>query len=91
MPVSKADVPDERHAIRPSAQQVNRTTSAQPLAKSSAHSPPPLNQPGISMSPSLSPSLSRVAPAITKSTSSWMHTARGILSGEPYSQSGGPP
>jgi hypothetical protein len=41
------------------------------------------------MSPSLSPSLSRMAPAITKSTSSWMHTARGILSGEHYSQSGG--
>ena len=89
MPISKVDVPDERHAIRPSAQQVGRTTSAQPFAKSSTHSAPPLNQPGISMSPSLSPSLSRMAPAITKPTSSRMHTARGILSGEHHSQSGG--
>ena len=62
---------------------------AQPVANSSAHSAPPLNQPGISMSLSLSPSLSRMAPAITRSTSSWMHTVRGILSGEHYSQSGG--
>ena len=41
------------------------------------------------MSLSLSPSLSRMAPAITRSTSSWIHTARGILSGGHYSQSGG--
>jgi len=84
-PVSKVDAPDERRAIRPRAEQADRATSAQPSAKPSAHYAPHLNQPGIS----ISSSLSRVAPAITTSMSSWMHTARGILSSKYYSQSGG--
>ncbi len=77
----------DKNAIKHHAQQVDRTISVQPSAKPSIHSAPPLNRPGISTSSSLS----RIAPAITKPTSSWMPAPRGMPSDEPHTRPGEAP
>jgi hypothetical protein len=69
------------------AQQLHRTTSFQQLAKPSIYSAPPSKQPGISVSSSIS----RVPPALTKPTSSLARPPRVMLSSESRAQSGGAP
>jgi hypothetical protein len=80
----QVDPSRERDATGPRTQQVGRTASVQPSAKPFISSPP-LNLPTASMSPLPS----RPVPALTKTASNRVHTARGMLPDESHARSRG--
>ena len=80
----QVDPSRERNAVGLRVQQVDRTASIRPPAKPFIYSPP-LNRPSASMSPLPS----RPVPALTKTMSNQVHSARGILADEFQARSWG--
>ena len=80
----QVDPSRERNATRPRAQQVDRTASVQQSVKPFISSPP-LNLPTASMSPLPS----RPVPALAKTASNRVHTARGMLPDDSQARSRG--
>jgi hypothetical protein len=78
-PLCPIDPPPKRSVIRPCAPQVNCTSSDQPSVKTSTYSPPSLNHPSVSASPSSS----HTAQPSTNTSSSWIDTPRGLLPDQP--------
>ncbi|KAI0286269.1 hypothetical protein BC826DRAFT_95466 [Russula brevipes] len=74
----------EMGASRPSAEQADRTASAQPSSKPFAHPSPSLNRPGVSTSPSSSPA----AQTLIKTASTRMQVVRGTPRDDPQARSG---